>query len=69
MVKVEMEKLCGCAKRNGIKQIQEFSDKESALKEANELVSEMNETFCQKHSFAVVENSDTQITIKMSSNR
>jgi hypothetical protein len=69
VVKVEMEKLCGCAKRNGIKQVQEFSDRESALKEANELVEEMNETFCQKHSFAVVEKSDSEITITMSLNK
>jgi hypothetical protein len=69
MVNLTVEKLCGCAKRAEIPQTQNFETKEAALAEANELVEEMNETFCKKHSFSLVEKSDTELMIAVALNR
>ncbi len=52
---VVIEKLCGCAKKQGIKQIQSFDTKEEAEEYANEWAETLNDTFCGKHGFDVVE--------------
>jgi hypothetical protein len=58
MITVKMEKQCGCFKRSDFQEEQTFETKEEALKEALEMCEDMNETFCQKHNFSVVEDGD-----------
>jgi hypothetical protein len=67
MITVKMEKQCGCFKRSDFKEEQTFESKEEALKEALAMCEDMNETFCQKHNFSVVEDGDAMI-IKMELN-
>jgi hypothetical protein len=67
MITVKMEKQCGCFKRSDFKEEQTFETKEEALKEALAMCEDMNETFCQKHNFSVVEDGDTMM-IKMELN-
>ncbi len=67
MITVKMEKQCGCFKRSDFKEEQTFDSKEEALKEALAMCEDMNETFCQKHNFSVVEDGDMMI-IKMELN-
>jgi len=55
---VIIEKLCSCAKKEGLDQISTFDDKENALHTANERLSHMQNSFCGKHSFDVTEVDD-----------
>jgi hypothetical protein len=61
---LNIEKQCGCFKKSGIELPKTFETKEDAIKEANELAEEFNETFCRKHNFGVVENGE-EITISV----
>ncbi len=63
MVTVKMAKMCGCAKRANIKESQSFESMEDAIKEAQALAEEMNETFCKKHNFSVVQNSSEELVV------
>lgn len=56
--KVIVEKQCGCFKKSGEAPIREFDNKDDALIGANAWKDEMNETFCDKHRFDVVESGD-----------
>ncbi len=56
-----MERQCGCFKRRGEEPVKTFDNKDDALIEANSWKNEMNETFCKKHQFNVVENGDNFI--------
>jgi hypothetical protein len=67
MITVKMEKQCGCFKKSDFKEEQTFASKEEALKEALAMCEDMNETFCQKHNFTVVENGD-ELMIKVDMN-
>lgn len=67
MFNVKMEKECGCFKRSGMKSIKAFDNKDDALTEAQEWAEEMNETFCRKHQFSVVEEGN-DFLIKLSMN-
>jgi hypothetical protein len=67
MITVKMEKQCGCFKRSDFQDEQTFESKEEALKEALAMCEDMNETFCQKHNFSVVEEGDTML-IKLGMN-
>jgi len=67
MITVKMEKQCGCFKRSDFQDEQTFESKEEALKEALAMCEDMNETFCQKHNFSVVEEGDTMM-IKLGMN-
>jgi hypothetical protein len=67
MIAVKMEKQCGCFKRSDFQDEQTFESKEEALKEALAMCEDMNETFCQKHNFSVVEEGDTMM-IKLGMN-
>ena len=62
-----MEKQCGCFKRSDFQDEQTFESKEEALKEALAMCEDMNETFCQKRNFSVVEEGDTMM-IKLEMN-
>jgi hypothetical protein len=59
MFKISVEKECGCFKKSGMKNHQTFSDKDAALMEAMRLAEEMNETWCQKHEFRIMEKGAT----------
>ena len=66
MFNVRIEKECGCFKRSGMPTIKAFDNKDDALVEANDWADEMNETFCRKHRFVVVEEgNDLLITMAM----
>lgn len=67
MFNVKMEKECGCFKRSGMESIKTFMNKDDAMLEAKEWAEEMNETFCQKHNFTVVEEGNDLI-IKVAMN-
>jgi len=64
---VDIEKQCGCVKKSGVEFPKTFENLEEAKKEAAELASEFNETFCKKHDFQVEENGNT-LTIKVGMN-
>lgn len=59
-----MEKQCGCFKKSDLKAEQTFNTKEEALNEAKNTCEDMNDTFCQKHSFSY-EEIENEIIIKM----
>lgn len=61
MYTVTMEKECGCFKRSDYASTQSFDTKDAALLEAQQMAEEMNETFCQKHTFSVREEGNNFI--------
>lgn len=67
MYNVKIEKECGCFKRSGMESVKTFDNKDDALIEAQEWASEMNETFCQKHNFSIVEE-ENDLIIKVEMN-
>lgn len=69
MINVTMEKMCGCFKRSGHESTKAFESKDDALLYAQELCEEMNDSFCQKHAFSVVESGETEMTISLAMNR
>ena len=52
---VVVEKLCSCAKKQGMPQITSHGTKEAALEAAQDQLSHMLSTFCGKHDFDIVE--------------
>ena len=50
-----MEKLCGCAKKANLSQIESFTCKEDAQEFAYALADKLNNSYCGKHGFDVVE--------------
>ncbi|DAB37383.1 MAG: hypothetical protein A2552_01105 [Sulfuricurvum sp. RIFOXYD2_FULL_44_160] len=66
MFNVKMEKECGCFKRSGMESIKTFENKDDAMIEAAQWAEEMNETFCQKHNFTIIEEgNDLIIKVEM----
>jgi hypothetical protein len=66
MFNVKIEKECGCFKRSGMESIKTFENKDDAMIEATAWAEEMNETFCQKHNFVIIEEgSDLIIKVEM----
>lgn len=55
---IVVEKLCGCAKKSGMEQIRTFHDKVEAESHAIEWAETLNDRFCGKHGFDVVEVDD-----------
>ncbi len=55
---IVLESLCGCAKKSGVEQIRTFHDKVEAEFHAAEWAESLNERFCGKHGFDVVEVGD-----------
>ena len=58
MFTINVDKECGCFKRSMYENDQSFHDKDSALIEAQSMLSTMNEDFCQKHEFTLSENGE-----------
>ncbi len=63
MYKVNVEKQCGCFKRSDMDAQKSFDSKDEALIEAHNMVKTMNDEFCQKHSFHVIENENTFVVM------
>lgn len=59
MYTVNVAQQCGCFKRSGYDAVKSYEDKDVALMEANEMVHDMNATFCKKHAFIVREEGST----------
>lgn len=55
---VIIEKLCSCAKKEGLEQIISFETKESAKNAAETQLAFMSGSFCGKHSFDITEVND-----------
>ncbi len=67
MINLIVEKQCGCFKKSDFVAEQKFASKDEALQEAIAMCEDMNDTFCQKHNFTVVEEGEN-IVIKMELN-
>ena len=52
---VVIEKFCGCAKKNGLEQIRSFDTREEAKEHSYEWADALNNSYCGKHGFDVVE--------------
>ncbi len=63
MYKVTVPQQCGCFRRSGKEAESVFDDKDIALMEATEMANEMNESFCQKHKFNVVEDGNDFVVL------
>jgi hypothetical protein len=55
---VVIEKLCSCAKKEGLSQIATYDAKDAALEAAQTQLAHMNGNFCGKHEFQLVEVDD-----------
>ncbi len=55
---VIIEKLCSCAKKEGLDQVVTFDSKESANNAAQAQLAYITNSFCGKHSFDVTEVDD-----------
>lgn len=65
MAKITMEFECGCFKRSGYDSVQTFATKADAMNRAEDMVEDMNESFCGAHSFGIREvGDDVEITVK-----
>ena len=51
MFKVHVHNTCSCAIKRAIPEIQEFSTKQEAQEEAEQLLEQMQNEFCRKHRF------------------
>jgi len=59
MASLEVEKRCGCFTRAKLEGSLKFDTKEQAVKKAKEMLEIMNNDFCGKHKFKIVEENDT----------
>ncbi len=59
MVTLEVEKRCGCFTRAKLDGSYKFDSKEKASKKAAELLEVMNQSFCGKHKFKIIEEDKT----------
>ena len=59
MFTINVDKECGCFKRSMYENNQNFSSKDAALIEAQSMLDTMNNEFCKKHEFALIEAGDT----------
>lgn len=55
MVRIHVEKECGCFKKSNYVQEQNYTSKNDALLHANLMKNYMNQNFCKKHIFALEE--------------
>lgn len=61
MHKIIVEKECGCFKRSKLQNNQEIESKDDALIKALRMKDKMNQEFCRKHDFQVVEKENNFI--------
>ena len=55
---VIIEKLCSCAKKEGMDQVNSFDLKDDAMSAAQDQLGHMTRSFCGKHNFDVTEVDD-----------
>lgn len=55
MYEVKVENPCRCFFRSGLPEVQSFRTKEEAEAEAKDILAHMQQNFCKKHSFYLVE--------------
>ncbi len=55
---VVLEKFCGCAQKNGVDRIRTFDSKSEAEEHAHEWADALNNNFCGRHGFDIVEVDD-----------
>ena len=67
MFNVRIDKECGCFKRSDFQNNQSFENKDDALIEAMTIAKTMNDTFCKKHVFHVLEE-ENDMRISVSAN-
>lgn len=58
---VVLEKRCGCAKGANMEQLRSFDTKEEAEEHAYEWADTLNNVFCGKHGFDIVEVHDKYV--------
>ncbi len=58
MAQITMEMECGCFKRSGYDPVQKFATREEAIKRAEDMVEDMNESFCGLHRFSIDDSND-----------
>jgi len=58
MFTITVEKECGCFQKSDFSNYQKVASKDDALIEAQEMVGHMNENFCQKHAFTLLEEGE-----------
>ena len=58
MHNIIVEKECGCFKRSDLENNLSISSKDDALTKAIEMKNQMNEEFCGKHNFDLVEDKE-----------
>jgi hypothetical protein len=64
MYTVNVETECGCFRKSSYENNMQFESKDDALIEAKRMEDGMNEAFCQKHLFTLVEDGNTfQISV------
>jgi len=56
MFTVNIDKECGCFKKSDLENNKSFDNKDDALIEAKNMVTHMNDEFCQKHEFVFSED-------------
>lgn len=59
MANLEVEKRCGCFTRAKLEGSLSFGNKQEATKKAEEMLKTMNEDFCGKHKFKIVDDGQT----------
>lgn len=58
MHKIIVENQCGCFKRSDLQSDISMESKEEALSKAIQMKNQMNEEFCHKHEFQLIEDSN-----------
>jgi len=66
MSKINVELECGCFRKSAYENGMEFATKDAALQQALLMESYMNQKFCQKHIFTVIESGENiNIAVEM----
>ncbi len=58
MSTINLDRECGCFRKSNLRNNQSFESKDDALIEAQKMVAHMNEKFCGKHNFTLMENGE-----------
>ena len=59
MYTINIDKECGCFRRSGLENNMTFESNDDALLQATSMKNQMNEDFCGKHNFTMVEDGNT----------
>ena len=67
MARIMVEHECFCFKKSGYENAVKYKSMEAAKNRADDMAEDMNESFCGKHNFSVVQFGD-DIVIKVNEN-